>query len=98
MKSWGISMLVGLVIVCAGEAWSNPPMLPHTFWGIVKKDGQNVVDGTPVSARINGVEYVSSQTLTWGADSVYTFNVPGDDTDTPTKEGGVEGETIRLYV
>ena len=86
-------ILIGL----AGEVWAVPP-LPQTFYGTVKKDGANVPDGTVVSAWIGGVTYAYTNTITSGADSVYTFNLPGDDQETPAKEGGVAGEIISFKV
>jgi hypothetical protein len=71
------------------------PQLPSSFNGTVKVDGANVAAGTVVSARINGVQYSSSTVTTYLGDTVYFFDVPGDDPSTPSVvEGGVEGNTI----
>ena len=99
-KRWFIIpiILLGMVAIgLVGEAWAVPPF-PHTFYGTVKKDGANVPDGTVISAWIGGEQYVSTNTFTSGADSVYTLNVPGDDPETSAKEGGVNGEIISFYV
>jgi uncharacterized repeat protein (TIGR02543 family) len=79
------------------DAWAVPP-LPHTFYGTVKQDGTNVPNGTVVSAWIGGIQYISTTTIMSGVDSVYTFNVPGDDSDSPAKDGGVNGDTIHFNV
>jgi uncharacterized repeat protein (TIGR02543 family) len=92
-KRWLIALWAILAIGLVGEAWAVPPF-PHTFYGTVKKDGANVPDGTLISAWIGGVEYASVSTFTFGADSVYTFKLPGDDQETAEKEGGVGGEVI----
>jgi hypothetical protein len=86
-------ILIGLV----GEVWAVPPF-PHTFYGIVKKDGINVPDGTVIGAWIGGVQYDSTTTSTFGVDSVYTLNVLGDDPETLGKEGGVSGDTVSFTI
>jgi len=70
------------------------PPIPSSFYGTVKLNGSNVPNGTKVSAWIGGVKYAETETETWQGDSVYSIDVPGDDPDTPGKDGGVEGETI----
>jgi uncharacterized repeat protein (TIGR02543 family) len=80
-----------------GEVWALPP-LPHTLWGTVKKNGSNPLDGTQVTAWIGGVQFAYTATSTSGSDSVYTFNVPGDDPGTPGKEGGVNGEVVSFKI
>ena len=99
-KRWFIIpiILLGMVAIgLVGEAWAVPPF-PHTFYGTVKKDGANVPDGTVISAWIGGTQYVTTETITSGADSVYTLKVPGEDPETPAKEGGVDGEIISFSV
>jgi hypothetical protein len=70
------------------------PPIPSSFYGTVKLNGSNVPDGTKVSAWIGGVKYAETETTIWEGDSVYSIEVPGDDPETPGKDGGVEGETI----
>ena len=78
-----------------GEAGSllAPPM-PYSPWGTVQINGTPAPDGTPVTAWIGGVQYASCQT----AGGYYTMDVPGDDPDTPTKDGGLPGETVVFKV
>ena len=97
MKKIYFLFLTLILIGLAGEVWAVP-QFPHTFYGTIKKDGANIPAGTVVSAWIGGVQYASTTTLTSGADSVYALNVPGDDPDTPAKEGGVSGEIISFQV
>ncbi len=40
----------------------------------------------------------STAAFTSGGNSVYTFNVPGDDPGTPGKEGGVNGEVVSFKI
>ena len=75
------------------------PQIPHQFWGEVTIGGVQAEEGTLVSAKIGGVEYAST---TVDAEGKYgyepLFKVTADDTDTPEKEGGTNGETIEFYV
>jgi hypothetical protein len=87
-------VILALVVSSATPALALPP-LPSSFHGTVKLNGSNVPDGTHVRALINGVVYADTLTQTYLGDTVYFFNVPGDDQATPgVIEGGVEGNTI----
>jgi PGF-pre-PGF domain-containing protein len=70
------------------------PLLPEQVWGKVTIKGVAVLDGSVVSARIKGVEYATSTT----SNGIYSLIIPGDDTDTPEKEGGVDGDVVEIYV
>ena len=76
-----------------------PPILPSSFYGTVKINGQNPSDGTLISAVINGVTYNSSQVALYLGQAVYSLNVPGDDPATPlTIEGGTAGDKIQFLI
>jgi hypothetical protein len=68
------------------------PPLPSSFYGTVKLGGANVPDGTVVTAWMNGVQYASTLTLTFGSDSVYSIDVRGDD------PGGNQGTTVVFHI
>jgi hypothetical protein len=70
------------------------PPLPSSFYGTVKVNGANVLDGTVIKALINGNVYAQTQTLTYQGDSVYALDVQGDDSSTTTIEGGKDGDSI----
>jgi len=75
------------------------PMQPHQFYGSVSIGSTPAPEGTVVSARIGGIEYVSTTVDAqgrYGWDPV--FKVPADDPDTQGKEGGVAGEIVEFYV
>ena len=74
-----------------------PPM-PSSFYGQVKVNGQNVPVGTIVQAFINGTAYAETRSLTYQGNSVYSLNVPGDQAETASIEGGVEGDTVQFRV
>ncbi len=91
-------MMIILLLASAAVAEAAPP-LPSCFRGTVKwSNGNNVPEGTTVSAWINGVKYVETQAQIDAGNSVYAIDVPGDDLETTEVEGGVEGDTIVFKV
>ena len=75
------------------------PPLPSSFYGTVLVNGGNIPEGTIVSAWIDGVQYASMLSEMFEGDSIYYFEVPGDDPTTTEKiEGGVAGDTIVFKV
>lgn len=62
-------------------------------------NGARAADGTIVEARIGGITYATSRVLTVGYETgLYRLDVPGDDPDTATIEGGRAGETVTFRV
>ena len=93
-----LMLTIALLLVNVSTAFAMPPM-PSSFYGTVKLDGANVPEGTIISARINGVVYASMTAILYLGDTVYYFDVPGDDPDTTgVVEGGVAGNTVVFYV
>ncbi len=90
----GVLMAAMVFLALSPTAAEAVPPMPSSFYGTVKLNGSNVPDGTKVFAWIGGVKYCETETETYQGDSVYSMDVPGDDPDTPEKDGGVEGETI----
>jgi hypothetical protein len=81
-----------------GVGYAFPP-LPSSFYGTVKLNAANLPDGTRIEALINDQVYAYSQTQTYQGGSVYSLDIPGDDSSTPAVvEGGVEGDTIQFRV
>lgn len=71
------------------------PPLPSSFYGKVKVNGANVPVGTEVTAWIDGVRYAFTTTIMNEGESVYSFDVPGDDPSTlDVIEGGTQGQAI----
>jgi hypothetical protein len=94
------TLLLTLVILFINvpTALAFPP-LPSSFYGTVKINGANVPAGTQVSARINGVQYALSSYRLYNGNTVYSLDIPGDDSSTPgTIEGGVEGNTVVFFI
>jgi len=95
------ALVLAMVFVLAApvSVFAVPPS-PHYFYGDVTKGGAGVPEGTTVVARVVGtaLEYVT----TVDADGHYgwspNFYVPGDDPDTPEKEGAAVGDLIEFDV
>ena len=93
-----ITILCGLLMFNNSSVSAFPP-LPASFYGTVKIDGENVPEGTLVSAWINGVEILSVVVEEYGENTVYSINVPGDDSSTEGEvEGGIVGDVIVFYI
>lgn len=93
-----ITILCGLLMFNNSSVSAFPP-LPASFYGTVKIDGENVPEGTLVSAWINGVEILSVVVEEFGGNTVYSINVPGDDSSTEGEvEGGIVGDVIVFYI
>ena len=86
-----ISLMVAL------PALAIPP-LPSSFYGTVKVNGANVPENTVVRALINGQAYAEARTQMYQGNSVFSLDVRGDDTSTPERDGGVEGDPIQFEV
>ena len=65
---------------------------------LLTKAGANVPVGTLVTARINGITYATKAAFIDGTDTVYFFDVPGEDPEVSGIQGGVPGDTIVFYV
>ena len=90
-------LAVSLALVNFSSAFALPPQ-PSSFYGTVKKAGANVPVGTLVTARINGITYAAKAAFIDGTDTVYFFDVPGEDPEVSGIQGGVPGDTIVFYV
>jgi hypothetical protein len=92
-----------LLIICTA-IFANPssalaiPSLPSSFYGTVKLNNANVLDGTVVQAFNGDLMIAQGYTQTYKGDSVYSLDVPSDNTDTPVIDGGREGDTITFKV
>jgi hypothetical protein len=74
------------------------PSLPSSFYGTVLVNGADVPEGTLVEALINGNAVVSASVKLYEGHSVFSMNVPGDDSDTESIDGGKEGDVIAFRV
>ena len=91
-------LTLSLLIINVQPVGAFPP-LPSGFYGTVKIDGANVPTGTVVYAQINGITYANATVQLYQGDTVYSLDVPGDDTDSPDiVEGGVAGNTVTFLI
>ncbi len=74
------------------------PPLPSSIYGVIKVNGANVPDGTRVEAMVDGAVVAYAASRTYEGSSVYSLDVPGDDSSTAAVEGGREGGVITFRV
>jgi hypothetical protein len=92
------SLLICLISLFVTVPVFAVPGLPSSFYGEVKVNNKNVPDGTVIQAFIDGQAYAEGQTLTYQGASVYTLDVPADDLETTSLEGGVEGDLVYFEI
>jgi len=103
-----VSILICLSLITAialvPSTATAVPQQPMRFSGDVTIAGAAAPDGIDVSAKIDGITYSRTTTFTsaGGAgrygDTPNLFYVPADDSDTASKEGGVNGDQVDFYV
>lgn len=99
---FGIRLIIFQILLAAlylpyAAAQAFPP-LPSSFYGVVKLNGANVPDGTRVEALVDGAVVAYTASRTYEGASVYSVDVPGDDSSTAAVEGGRQGGTIIFRV
>jgi len=95
--------LIALVSICASSAralasFGEPPALPSRFHGTVTFNGANVPAGTEITAGHGGMIYARTTTIVYEGASYYSLDVPGDDPETPEREGGTAGEILEFTI
>jgi hypothetical protein len=91
-------LTIGLLLANVSIAFAMPTF-PSSFYGTVKVNGANAPDDAIVSARINGVEYAYTTVGLYEGKTVYSLEVPADDSSTPgVIEGGQTGNTVVFYI
>ncbi|MGB9593020.1 MAG: hypothetical protein ACPL7R_02640, partial [Anaerolineae bacterium] len=106
MKRWMRPLLVGVFLAALLAGYLLPatpvsavPPLPCKFYGTVKQGGANVPAGTAITAWISGVQYGPTvYAFSYAGETWYNIDVPGDDPETPEKEGGVPGDIVSFKV
>ena len=93
-----IIIAISLLLINFASVSAVPP-LPSSFWGTVKINGANVETGTKVTAWINGVKYSETTVLLDEGNTVFSLDIPGDDSATAgVVEGGVAGNTVVFHI
>ena len=95
------TMFAPMLIACVVALLAAPPTFAipspaSSFHGAINANGTNLPDGILIIAWINGEAYASGYTQIDLGNSVYSLDVPGDDPDTPEREGGREGDTVQF--
>ena len=100
MPRW--ASLIALLLVALAlpprvmePALAFPPVQPYRPWGTVTVNGALAPDGTEATAWIGGVQYGLTRSRDGGWYAIY---IPGDDPDTPTKDGGSPGEAVTFKI
>jgi hypothetical protein len=101
MRKLKPTLLILFLVIALLGTFTNVqaiPPLPSSFYGTVKQNGENLPEGTVVQALIDDAVVVEGQTMMYQGESVYSIDVPGDDTSTKEIEGGTEGSEIHFRV
>jgi hypothetical protein len=91
-------LMVCLISLLAASPILAIPLLPSSFYGIVKVNNANVPDGTVVQALIGGKIFAEGLTQAYEGDTYYSLDVPSDETGTSRQEGGRDGDTIHFQI
>ena len=88
-----------LLLLLTGLALAAAPPLPHSLYGTVTLDGSDAPAGTTLTAWISGTAYATATTfLAPTGRVVYQLHLPGNNPDTPGREGGQPGDPITFQV
>ena len=98
IKVLRLSLLICLISLFITIPVLAMPTLPSSFYGMVKMNGDRVPDDSLVEALINSKVYAKGYIQTYQGSSIYTLDIPGDDTDTVVQDGGRDGDTIQFMV
>jgi hypothetical protein len=95
-----LSSAVLLALVPAYHASAQlPPTPPSSPYGTVRVSGARVPDGTVVSAWCGGESYRLTSTVVASGESWYfNLDIPGDDLETPGKEGCAPNEIVSFKI
>lgn len=86
-----LSLLIVLLSVNLPQvAAESPPIFPSSFWGTVKIDGENVVAGTIITAKMEGEVVASTEVIVEEGQSVYFISIPGDES--------MEGDRVDFFI
>lgn len=96
---------LGAAVWLAAAAWvlavpggAAAQEVPCRFYGTVQVDGAYVPDGTVITAQIEGAGLWATETFTYQGESVYRLDVPPDNSQTPSKDGGIDGDSVTFSI
>jgi len=106
--AFGLLLALGLIVglVAAPAVAFVPPPMPNNFFGEVtyEPSGLYVEAGAEVTAEVydpaivDWIEVASTLVFLDDSESWYSFQVPGDNPQTPEKDGADPGDEVRFYV
>jgi hypothetical protein len=97
-RLFALGLVVSLLFAGPSTVLAGPPVLPSSFWGTVKVDGENAPDGMVVRALIDGQVYAEEYTQTYEGESFYALDVRADDPGTQKRDGGCESHVVQFEV
>jgi hypothetical protein len=92
-QSCAITLAIMFALLFAPGIVSAQQAVPCFYFGTVVLDGQSIPDNIGVTAWIGDLFWMA-QRWTDAGESWYGVEIPGDDTETPQKDGGLAGDTI----
>lgn len=102
--------IILFVIIIATLVWpliptamAQPPMPPCWFYGTATVNGLPAQDNLNISAVIRGSDLTwttrtKNGTYGWVQRGSTSFHIPYDNMTSPSKDGGVDGDTIEFYL
>ena len=97
-RSWlSIVPLIVVALLFFPGIVSAQQAVPCFYYGTVTLDGQSIPDNVGVTAWIGDLSW-AAQRWSDGGQSWYGVEIPGDDVETPAKDGGVAGDTILFRI
>lgn len=100
MKRVTIRAISTLLLV--GLSWASAavaiPPAPMQCYGTVLAGGENVPEGTVISALCSGEVVATTVAALNLGQSTYSLQIPGDDPDTPTVEGCLTDDLVSFTI
>jgi hypothetical protein len=97
-QHYRISICLSIIMFATPATVLAMPGLPSSFYGTVRMNNGNVMDGMVVQAFLGDLMVAQGYTQKYQGGSVYSLSVPADDTGTSVIEGGREGDKIIFKV
>ena len=97
-KIFTVFIILSVVVLAQTSVVFAVPPLPSSMYGTVTVNNENVPDGTVIEALINNQVVAYAYTQTYQGNSVYSLDVPGDDSSTTEIEGGIDDDAITFKI
>lgn len=97
-RGCSLALLLLIFLASAPRVQAGPPGLPSSFWGSVEDRGGALPEGTIVEALVDGRVCGEGRIRLEQGETMYAVHVLADDTDTPEKDGGREGDAVAFRI